>query len=112
MEQIKGYEILKTTVFENSRGFALGHNPAAPSPYVTWQFTEGKDGQRDYYWGHYGNSWAWAEKDFARRVDDYKDLQQTAIRSISENQRNFIFIIPPSVPLTWGHSQSQQAIRL
>ena len=62
MEQINGYEILKSTVFANSRGFALGHNPAAPSPYVTWQFTEGKDGQRDYYWGHYGNSREWAGK--------------------------------------------------
>lgn len=87
MEQINGYEILKSTVFANSRGFALGHNSKAPSPYVTWQFTEGKNGQRDYYWGHYGNSREWAEKDFTRRVEDYKDLQQMTIRSISEQPK-------------------------
>ena len=32
---------------------ALGHNPGAPSPFVTWQFTEGENGHRDYYWGRY-----------------------------------------------------------
>lgn len=102
LEQIKGYEILKTTVFENSRGFALGHNPAAPSPYVTWQFTEGKDGQRDYYWGHYGNSRAWAEKDFARRVDDYKDLQQTTTRSISEQPKECYLYYSTQRPIDLG----------
>lgn len=102
MEQIKGYEILKTTVFENSRGFALGHNPAAPSPYVTWQFTEGKDGQRDYYWGHYGNSREWAEKDFTRRVEDYKDLQQTAIRSISEQPKECYLYYSTQRPIDLG----------
>lgn len=53
MENIQGYEIEKSVLFENSRGFALGHNPAAPQPYVTWQFTENVGGVRDYYWGHY-----------------------------------------------------------
>ena len=102
MEQIKGYEILKTTVFENSRGFALGHNPVAPAPYVTWQFTEGKNGQRDYYWGHYGNSRAWAEKDFAHRVADYKDLQQTAIRNISEKPTEFYLYYSTQHPIDLG----------
>ena len=32
----QGYEIIKAVMLENGRGFALGHNPAAPSPYVTW----------------------------------------------------------------------------
>ena len=35
MENIQGYEIEKSVLFENNRGFALGHNPAAPQPYVT-----------------------------------------------------------------------------
>ena len=26
----------EVVMLENGRGFALGHNPAAPSPYVTW----------------------------------------------------------------------------
>lgn len=102
MEQINGYEILKSTVFENNRGFALGHNPAAPSPYVTWQFTEGKDGQRNYYWGHYGNSRAWAEKDFARRMEDYKDLQQTTTRSISEQPKECYLYYSTQRPIDLG----------
>ena len=38
---------------------------------MTWQFTEGENGHRDYYWGRYGTSQAWAQRDFDRRVDDY-----------------------------------------
>ena len=34
MENIQGYEIEKSVLFENNRGFALGHNPAAPQPYA------------------------------------------------------------------------------
>ena len=60
--------------FDNDRGFALGHNEAAPNPFVTWQFTETESGQRDYYWGHYHNEMKWAEKDFLKRIDDYKEL--------------------------------------
>ena len=53
MENIQGYEIEKSVLFENSRGFALGHNPAPPQPYVTWQFTENEGGVRYYYCGLY-----------------------------------------------------------
>lgn len=56
METVQGYVILKAATFETGHGFALGHNPGAPDPFVTWQFTEGEKGQRDYYWGRYGNS--------------------------------------------------------
>ena len=59
MEIVQGYAILKTTTFDSGHGFALGHNPGAPDPFVTWQFTEGEKGQRDYYWGRYGTSQAW-----------------------------------------------------
>ena len=38
MDKNQGYEIIKAVMLENGRGFALGHNPAAPSPYVTWAF--------------------------------------------------------------------------
>ncbi len=74
MENIQGYEIEKSVLFENSRGFALGHNPAAPQPYVTWQFTENEGGVRDYYWGHYHKDKEWAERDFSRRTQDYQYL--------------------------------------
>ena len=49
---------MKAATFETGHGFALGHNPGAPSPFVTWQFTEGENGHRDYYWGRYGTSQA------------------------------------------------------
>ena len=80
METVQGYVILKAAAFETGHGFALGHNPGAPSPFVTWQFTEGENGHRDYYWGRYGNSQAWAQKDFDRRVDDYQQLYHAAAR--------------------------------
>ena len=72
MENIQGYEIEKSVLFENSRGFALGHNPAAPQPYVTWQFTESEGGVRDYYWGHYFNEECEAIGDYNRRVFSYE----------------------------------------
>ena len=65
---------MKSVTFDNSRGFALGFDEAAPSPFVTWQFTETENGQKDYYWGHYHSSGQTAEKDFAKRVADYKEL--------------------------------------
>ena len=80
METVQGYVILKAATFETGHGFALGHNPGAPSPFVTWQFTEGETGHRDYYWGRYGTSQAWAQRDFDRRVDDYQQLYHAAVK--------------------------------
>lgn len=80
LETVQGYVILKAATFETGHGFALGHNPGAPSPFVTWQFTEGENGHRDYYWGRYGTSQAWAQRDFDRRVDDYQQLYHTAVK--------------------------------
>lgn len=57
MEIVQGYAILKTTTFDSGHGFALGHNPGAPDPFVTWQFTEGEKGQRDYYWAAMETAW-------------------------------------------------------
>ena len=50
MDKNQGYEIIKAVMLENGRGFALGHNPAAPSPYVTWACYDDRDGQRQYLW--------------------------------------------------------------
>ena len=55
MDKNQGYEIIQAVMLENGRGFALGHNPAAPSPYVTWACYDDKNGQRQYEWGHYGS---------------------------------------------------------
>ena len=30
MDKNQGYEIIQAVMLENGRGFALGHNPAAP----------------------------------------------------------------------------------
>ena len=80
METVQGYVILKAATFETGHGFALGHNPGAPRPFVTWQFTEGENGHRDYYWGRYGTSQAWAQRDFDRRVDDYQQFYHAAVK--------------------------------
>ena len=74
MDKNQGYEIIKAVMLENGRGFALGHNPAAPSPYVTWACYDDKDGQRQYEWGHYGCDRAALEQDFAARVQEYQRL--------------------------------------
>ena len=54
--------------FTNDRGYALGHNPNAPSPFVTWTFYENADGSRDYNWGHYFKDEEAAVRDFAHRA--------------------------------------------
>ena len=38
---------MKSVTFDNGRGFALGFDEAAPSPFVTWQFTETENGQKE-----------------------------------------------------------------
>ena len=80
MDKNQGYEIIKAVMLENGRGFALGHNPAAPSPYVTWACYDDKDGKRQYEWGHYGNDRAALEQDFAARVQEYQRLYNVGIK--------------------------------
>lgn len=72
IESNQGYEILQSVVFTNSRGYALGHNPGAVSPYVTWAFYENTDGSRDYNWGHYFSEKENAVKDFAHRAAEHR----------------------------------------
>lgn len=69
-DKVQGYEIKRSILFDNDRGFALAENPKAPQPYVTWQFTE-ENGRRDYYWGHYTKDADTAAKDFEARIEDY-----------------------------------------
>lgn len=71
-EKVHGYEIKKSVLFENDRGFALAENPNAPQPFVTWQFTENESGRRDYYWGHYFNDGDKATMDFSTRAAGYQ----------------------------------------
>lgn len=80
MDKNQGYSILKAVMLENGRGFALGHNPAAPSPYVTWACYDDRDGQRQYEWGHYGSDRAALEQDFAARVQEYRRLYNVGVK--------------------------------
>jgi len=71
-ETNQGYEIIRAVTFENGRGFAVGYNPKAPDPYVTWAFTD-KDGKRDYEWGHYKGSYITSSMDYKNRINVYFD---------------------------------------
>ena len=85
-----------------SRGFALGYDEAAPSPFVTWQFTETGTGQRDYYWGHYHSDGQTAEKDFAKRIDDYKELFQVQERTSGREPAEYYRYYSPQRPVDLG----------
>ena len=80
MDKNQGYEIIQAVMLENGRGFALGHHPTAPSPYVTWACYDDKDGQRQYEWGHYGSDRAALEQDFAARVQEYQRLYNVGVK--------------------------------
>lgn len=60
------YEIVQRMDFDNRKGVALGYNPNAPEPYVTWGFAEAR-GEREYRDGRYRKQLAKAKKDFAER---------------------------------------------
>lgn len=71
MDKNAGYEIKQAVLFDNGRGIALGENATAPELFVTWRFAD-EGGKRDYFWGHYHDDKAVAEKDFSDRAADYQ----------------------------------------
>ena len=81
MDKNQGYEIIKAVMLENGRGFALGHHPTAPSPYVTWACYDDKDGRRQYEWGHYGSDRAALEQDLT--AVSYTHLEQGVVSSLA-----------------------------
>ena len=93
---------MKSVTFDNGRGFALGFDEAAPSPFVTWQFTETENGQKDYYWGHYHSSGQTAEKDFAKRVADYKELFGVHERTEGHEQAEYYRYYSTQRPVDLG----------
>lgn len=70
-DKVQNYEIKRSILFENDRGFALGENLKAVQPFATWQFTE-ENGKRDYYWGHYTTTIIAATRDYENRVAGYQ----------------------------------------
>lgn len=92
MEIHEGYEILQSVAFTNDRGYALEHNPGAPSPFVTWTFYENADGSRDYNWEHYFKDKDAALRDFVHQaaehhyqfgVEEREPESQRQVRSIT-----------------------------
>ena len=71
MEINQGYAIRRVIAFDNECGFVLGENPKASDPYVTWQFNM-RDGERNYFWGHYCDDARLAESDLKNRAEDYQ----------------------------------------
>jgi hypothetical protein len=69
---VQGYEITRAITFDDERGFAIGHNPDAVSPYVCWQFTV-ENGARDFYWGTYSDDEKGATDNFIARVIKHMD---------------------------------------
>ena len=80
MDKNKGYEIIRAVMLENGRGFALGHDPAALSPYVTWACCDDDKGQRQYEWGHYGSDRSALEQNFAARVQEYQRFYNVGVK--------------------------------
>ena len=104
MDKNQGYEIIQAVMLENGRGFALGHDPAAPSPYVTWAYYDDKDGQRQYEWGHYGSDRAALEQDFAARVQEYQRLYNVGVK-----QTELPAFTSITLPAPRGHWDISQA---
>ena len=105
MDKNQGYSILKAVMLENGRGFALGHHPTAPSPYVTWACYDDKNGQRQYEWGHYGNDLAAMEQDFSDRVKDYQRLYHVGI--VQTEAPGLYKYYSTQRPVDIGHSQNR-----
>ena len=70
-EFVQGYEIIREVIFENNQGIALAENLNAPDPFVTWQFTENENGERDYYWGRYTSFSETATRDYEHRISSF-----------------------------------------
>jgi hypothetical protein len=95
VEKNAGYVIRESVLFDNKRGFAIAEhgNPKVPAPFVTWQFTETENGQRDYYWGHYHSDLLAAKKDLLERAGaaaDYKRMykvQEVKPRTIAQQMK-------------------------
>lgn len=83
MEINQGYEIKKSVLFDNGRGFVLGENPEAAHHFATWQFIQAA-GKRKYHGGHYLLNETAAKRDFSARVREYRENSQAREIRLSE----------------------------
>lgn len=83
MDKNFGYSILKAIMLENGRGFALGYNPKAVEPYVSWAcYDDRESGKREYEWGHYGVDRDKVEAAFLERVRDYQRQFRVEVKQV------------------------------
>ena len=68
----------------------------------TYLDTETENGQKDYYWGHYHSSGQTAEKDFAKRVSDYKELFGVHERTEGHEQAEYYRYYSTQRPVDLG----------
>lgn len=86
-EQNAGYQ-LKDGIFLKGSSYVLGHNPNAPSPFVTWEKV--KDG---YWQGHYFTSEADARLDLLQRAAGslpQPEVDQLALAILSDEQKDIL----------------------
>jgi len=91
MEDIRGYEIQKTILFETGHGIALGCAKTDPEKFKVWSFTETASG-RDYYRGSCPGTREAAEEMFRVRVDRYCGLyrvREKTEQSVTEYYRYY-----------------------
>lgn len=84
MDIVKGYQIQKEAVFEHGRGFALGYNPSAQSPFVIWHFSVMADGKRNFYDCTSCRGILPPEKEFEKFLSAYDDVYK--VPRLSEGQ--------------------------
>lgn len=73
MKTNAGYEILKSELFTEKRGIALGISSKEVAKYVTWEFVI-TENEKNYFWGHYFDDMNIACEDYHRRLaEGYKD---------------------------------------
>jgi len=72
-EKVARYTITERTQVGNKQ-FVLGENPAAPSPFATWQHIDGRSG---YDYGHYFQNRESAMEDLLERAENERGNAST-----------------------------------
>ncbi|MCL1842617.1 MAG: hypothetical protein FWF79_02270 [Defluviitaleaceae bacterium] len=67
------YTIKQAVLFDNNMGIAFAHNPAAASPYVTWQMFNNSVNKQEFEWGNYFSTEEKALVDYIARHKDYTE---------------------------------------
>ncbi len=95
MGKICGYEVIVTFVMENGDGVALGHDPQAVMPYVTWLCHQNKTNPRRHYdWPCYSPDREMGEADLVKRVRDYQRRFNVKVKCVEA-------LVPDNPGLGW-----------